>query len=365
MKNAAAVAESTSAEATGNPVDAIANLLTGDEAEDKDEETEDSKGEETQAGESTESDESDEAGEETEEESEEKSEDDAEEETADGDATWGDVLGINEDQLSFDDNGNVLGVKTKVNGEESVVPMGDLVAGYQLNKNVTQKSQALSEEKKVFEQQKEAVAMDYNQKLGEVVQLTEYLEQQLVAEYQGIDWDALRTQNPGEHAALKQEYAVRAQAMQKIRESNRMNQEKTQKETNDKQMAQTNAFVKDQVGKMIENNPTWADEKVFEKDMGALRQFCSNQYGFTDADFGLVRDSRLIELVKDASKYNAGVKLASKKIQKVVPKFQKSNGGGRKKVSKLESLTKQAREATGANKRDLQTDAIATLLSGG
>ena len=153
--------------------------------------------------------------------------------------------------------------------------------------------------------------------------------------------------------------------MKQIKDTNAQAMSEAQVEQQAKQTEVTKSYVREQAGKMIENNPTWADEKVFEKEMGDLRNFCSEQYGFTEQDFALVRDARLIELVKDASKYNSGVRLAKGKIKKPVPKFQQSKGAGKKTASKLTTLTKAAQKAHGAQKRDLQADAVAELLTGG
>ena len=76
-------------------------------------------------------------------------------------------------------------------------------------------------------------------------------------------------------------------------------------------------------------------------------------------------DARLIELIKDAKTYHEGLKVADKKKQKPVPKFQKSRGGGKPKVSKLDKLTAASKKAHGADKRELQTSAVAELLTGG
>ena len=42
------------------------------------------------------------------------------------------------------------------------------------------------------------------------------VEEQLVSEFNGIDWDRLRAENPSEWSAMRQEYAERAQKIQQI-----------------------------------------------------------------------------------------------------------------------------------------------------
>ncbi|GAF98958.1 unnamed protein product, partial [marine sediment metagenome] len=182
----AAPTEGRLPEASLDATDEIANLLTGgDESE-----TEDDEGEETQAKAST-LDDDEESNDE--EEADEDGEETDLEAVADSDATWEGVLGIPETSLSFDEDGNIAGFKTKVNGEEEVVKAADLIAGYQNNKAATKKSQALSEEKKAFDVQRKQVAGLYRSKLESVEALSKHFEKQLISEYDNVDWNDLRT----------------------------------------------------------------------------------------------------------------------------------------------------------------------------
>ena len=130
--------------------------------------------------------------------------------------------------------------------------------------------------------------------------------------------------------------------------------------------AQQQLYLKDQYTKMLDNNPEWSDEAVRKTAETGFKTFIHDQYGFTDADWGMVNDARLIELVKDAKKYRDGSTVAEKKRATPVPKFQKSRGKGIKpKVSKLEKLTAASKRARGSDRRDLQQSAVAELLLGG
>lgn len=345
--------------------DAIASLLIGEE--DKDEAKEESVKPTEKASNDTEETSEDLEGVE---ELTEKSTDDEEEpkieaQSDDDDVTWEKVLGVEEGQLNFDEDGNLVGINTKIDGESSTVKIPDLIAGYQLNKAITQKSQALSEERKEFESLREQAVQTFKAKLDDADAMTQYLEKRLVTDFEGVDWEALRVNNPAEYAALRQDYASQAQELMEIK--GLITSTKTEEE---QKVAQANeaarqSYLKEQYDKMVDNNPTWISKEVFQKDMSGLREFCSDTYGFTEDDFKLVSDARIIELVKDASKYHSGQKLAEQKLKNPVPKFQKSVGTPSKKVSKLQKLTNAAKKAKGEQKRDLQSSAVAELLTGG
>lgn len=345
-------------QANVDPTDAIANLLIGDDKEQTNE-TGDSTEEEIPANESTE-----EVNESEEEEQETETPDDVVEEI-DDEQTWESVLGVEEDKLSFDENGNIAGIHVKVNGKSSTVGMKDLIAGYQNNKSFTEKSKALAEDKKGFEQQRDTLVQDYITKLENVEAITNYLSNKLVQEFEGIDWNRLKVEQPEQYAAAKIDYQERAQelqlAMTAIQQDKKIQLEKNQEEFKTRQ----SEYVKQQYETMLENNPDWQDKEKRVAALTGLQSFAENQYGFTEQEFNSVMDARLFEVIKDAKAYREGVKTALTKRKKSVPKFQKSSGTAPKKVSKLDKLTKAAKKAKGHQKRDLQSAAVAELLLGG
>ena len=338
------------------PTDEIAALLTEDEAP----QSTDSDDEETQTEESTEDDDE----EVSDEEAEEGDETDLEA-IAEDDSSWESVLGVSEDKLSFDDNGNIAGVKVKVDGEASTVGMEDLIAGYQTNKSVTQRSQAFAEEKKVFEGLREQVEQTYASKLQSVDALTAHFEKQLISEYDGVNWEELRVQNPAEYAAAKQDFSAKAGELQRIQEAIDSDRQGQEADAIEAQQVKAQAYLKSQYDLMIVKNPEWVDEKKLKLASTEFKTFVNENYGFTEQEFDSVFDARLIELIKDAQKYHNGAKVAAKKMIKPVPKFQKSRGKGKKQVSKLDKLTAASKKAHGSEKRDIQTSAVAELLTGG
>lgn len=342
--------------------DEIAALLIGDETP----ELEDKEGDESLTPEST-LDEDDESNEESEAdgESEEGEETTLEAVADDEDATWESVLGVSEDALSFDDNGNVVGFVSKVNGEETVVPVKEAIANYQINKAINSKGEALAEERKTFEAVKEQTVQAYTAKLESVDALSKHFEQKLISEFDGVDWDKLRQTDPAEYAAARHDFAAKANELTTIQEAIKTDQEAAKAESTKVLMENKQAFMKKQYQTMLENNPEWSDEKVRNEASDGFKKFVKDQYGFNDSEWDSVFDARLIELIKDAKKYRDGTAVATKKLVKPVPKFQKSGGKQIKpRTSRLDKLTKAAREAKGGAKRDLQATAVAELLMG-
>lgn len=350
-----------SASVSTNPVDEIANMFEGVGEPEKDDTEDDANAidsgdadeVEGQSDEST--DDVDEANAEAEGDVENKDE---------GDDTWSSVLGVDEEKLAFDEDGNISGINVKVDGEVSTENLGDVIAGYQNNKHNTQKSQVLAKEISEFNEVKVQVVQEYKSKLDQAGNLNQLLEKRLVSDYDSIDWEKLRTEDAGKYAALRQDFSEKAQEIESVKTAIDTEKQEEQQKILEENQTKQQVYLGEQKAKMIESNPTWSDDKVRVKEMGTIATFLNDNYGFSANDLKHVQDARLIELVKDAMKFKTGSKVADKKIGKPVPKFQKSTSKSKKKDGKLEILTKRAKGATGANKRHAQSDAITALLIG-
>lgn len=295
---------------------------------------------------------------------EEKESSPIEESAAEGEeVTWSKVLGVDDKHVVLDDNGDFAAIKVKVDGKESEVKLPDLIAGYQTAKYNTQKSQALSEEVKQFTSLKDSVVQAYTSKLESVNKLTQYLEQSILRDFSGIDWDRLRAENPGEYAAAVQDLNIRKAELQKVYTTVEQEKQSELQALTAAQQAQIQQRLNSEIEKALEKNPTWSDPTVFKKDVEEMQSFVGEAYGFTPAEFETIHDHRLLELVKDAMRYKKNMQIAAEKLQKPVPKFQSPQTRKAKPVSKLDLLTKQAKAANGYRKTELQTDAIAQLLS--
>lgn len=354
----------------GNPIDAIADLLIGDDSTGADEkpdpeqtpetlEPEDTNDAEELSEESTEGNEVDES----ELEADEADTEEAQAKTPEEEESLAQMLGIEESQLSVLDDGSFM-INTKIDGEAGQIPLADVVKISQTEGSLTNRSKAMAEERKSFEAAVAAKATEIQSVLQRNQNLAGLLEQELMSEFEAVDWDNLRQFDPAEWAAKRQEMATKYQRVRTAKELISEEMTEQQAEQTEEQKARTAKFLSKQWDTMIVNNPTWSDKTTYEKDMGAMRDFAHEAYGFSSEDFATVRDARIIEMVKDAMAYRKGAKAGKKKIVPV-PKVQK-RGGVRKaqKVSKLDKLTTAARKARGSDKRKLQTDAVAELLMG-
>lgn len=337
-----------------NPIDDIASLLLGDEEKQTDNENQQTGQEESDEGNSE--------SQQDEGEGEESESAEAEGEQSDTDLTWAKALGVDDSQLVLDDDGNLKGIQVKVDGEVSTVGVKDLIAGYQLNKHVTQKSQALAEEKREFDTIRVNASKALFEKLQQADQLVGYLNQNLLSEFEGIDWNLLRAQNPGEYAAKVTDFQTKKAKLDQIQHALKSEGEQMTSQQMEEQQREYQKYLHGQYERVIEKNPQWADTERMKSDIASMGNFVNSTYEIRPEEFAMINDARHLEIIKDAMAYRNGKVAVEKKIQNV-PKMQKA-GKTSKPMSKVTQLTLNARKASGHKQRDLQRDAIAAMLLG-
>lgn len=285
-------------------------------------------------------------------------------ETADSDLTWAKALGVDDDDIVLDAEGNFQGVRTKIDGVESVVTLKEAISGFQFNKVVTQKSQALAEERRQFDELKTAVTQDYTKRIENAAKLTELLANKFLEDYNSIDWQRLRQDNPGQYAALQQDMQAKRAELEAVFTAIESEKAEQQKQVSVEQQQNWAKHLQKQAEIAINDNPDWRDINKFKTAMTEMQTFISETYGFTSEEFTSVYDARLLRLIKDAQAYRKGAKQITENIVKKAPKFQQGSGQV-KKVSKLDQLVKTAKTTKGYHKRAAETDAVTALLLGG
>ena len=269
-------------------------------------------------------------------------------------------LGVDDDRITISEDGQYL-FNAIIDGETKQVPLKELTASFQLMGHVNNKSMALENERKEFAQVQAQVAAELTKRVEGATQLAMLAEKELVNEYESIDWQALRHQDPANWTALRQEYAERAQKIQQVKELVGQESQRLQQETAERFRMDAEKYFATQMKAMIEDNPTWADEKVRQEKVGEMKTFLKN-YGFTDEDAMGINDHRLVRLIKDAQAFKAGLKAAEEKRVdgKKLPKFQKP--GSSKLQSASLAKARQVKAQKGQLKKTGNVNDLAAAL---
>ena len=241
--------------------------------------------------------------------------------------TLASYLGLDETQLSEDDDGNVM-FNANVNGELSSIPISKLVQGYQTDGYNTQRSMKLSEDIKTFEEERTRITEESQINLQKSMHIVNRLESELLEEYNRIDWQILRENNPTEFVALRQDYADKANRVEQMKSEASNAIQEWQLKSNNMQMEATQKHIAEQRQKLIDNRPELANTELYTAAMSKARKFVFDTYGVSEEEVSEIYDHRLVSLILDAQQFHLGKQkiTAKKKSGKKIPKFNKSGG---------------------------------------
>jgi hypothetical protein len=210
--------------------------------------------------------------------------------------------------------------RVKAAGEERDVTLDELIKSYQLGTDYTKKSQAVAEERKVVEAERQRIeeARYLRDQYAERLQV---IEQMLNQQPETENLDYLKETDPIGYAVKVAELSQREKQLAQVRAEQARIAEQQQRE----QQEQLGQVVQAESRKLAEVIPEYADPQKGETLRRELREF-GLKAGFSDQELANVYDSRAVLTLYKAMQYD---KLQSAKpgITKKVneaPKVMKS-----------------------------------------
>ncbi|CAE6712889.1 hypothetical protein R75461_01141 [Paraburkholderia nemoris] len=247
-----------------------------------------------------------------------------------------------------------LHVTTKVDGVEKAVPLAEVLKSYQLEGHVNNKSIELSNQRTAFEQEREAVRTLARQQLQHNQGLGNLAMQMLNADFQKVDWNSLRVQNPAEFAALQAEFQNRQGQIQGY--MNQLQQQTAFEAQQQQQTLQQNLAQERE--KLYNAIPDWRDPAAFEKDRGQISQYARN-LGFQDAELNQIFDHRFMRVLHDATRYQALQAANPEVLKRVRQAPPMAAPGSRTDVNPTEAKRRAVVERLNRNPRDEDAQAAA------
>ena len=210
--------------------------------------------------------------------------------------------------------------RVKAAGEEREVTLDELIKSYQLGTDYTKKSQAVAEERKAVEAERQRIeeAKYLRDQYAERLQV---IEQMLNQQPEAENLDYLKENDPIGYAVKVAELSQREKQLAQVQaERQRIAQQQEQE-----RQEQLSSVIQAEARKLAEIIPDYADPKKGEAMRRELREF-GLKVGFSDQELAGVYDSRAVVTLWKAMQYD---KLQSSKpaITKKVneaPKVMKS-----------------------------------------
>ena len=210
--------------------------------------------------------------------------------------------------------------RVKAAGEEREVTLDELIKSYQLGTDYTKKSQAVAEERKVVEAERQRIeeARYLRDQYAERLQV---IEQMLNQQPETENLDYLKETDPIGYAVKVAELSQREKQLAQVRAEQARIAEQQQRE----QQEQLGQVVQAESRKLAEVIPEYADPQKGETLRRELREF-GLKAGFSDQELANVYDSRAVLTLYKAMQYDK-LQSAKPSITKKVneaPKVMKS-----------------------------------------
>lgn len=225
----------------------------------------------------------------------------------------------------------------KVNGKESQVTRDELVKGYQREADYTQKTQALSAERKDLETELGSVRAE-RVKYAEALQNMDQNADADLKKYQETDWESLKEEDPEEYRNQRDDFRELQNAKKEIAAEKQALIEKSQKEHNDQRMK----IAKEQSSKLLEHFPAWKKDKAKAKTgMERISRYATEKIGYTVDQVNSILDHRHLLILDKARRYDAYMKAdPSKNKLKKAGKFIAPGSTGKGKSATGSKATK-------------------------
>ena len=200
----------------------------------------------------------------------------------------------------------------KINGEEVEVQLDELKNGYSRQADYTKKSQALSEERKTFEQDRDAVLLERQQ----YAQLLSALQTQLNTSDEPVpDFDRLYNEDPIEATRLEREWNKRQFAKQERFQAIQLEQQRVAQANQQYQTQAMQQVLSEEVHRLPEVIPEWKDESTAATEREELRQYLL-EAGVAEEELQSLVRANHIKVLRKAMLYDRGqsrIKKAAKK----------------------------------------------------
>tara|TARA_R100001460_G_scaffold22884_3_gene46478 strand:+ start:252 stop:1298 length:1047 start_codon:yes stop_codon:yes gene_type:complete len=268
----------------------------------------------------------------------------------------------NSDELTVDDlvednqeevNETPSTYTIRVDGKDVEVTLDELKNGYSRQADYTRKSQVLAEQRKRIDEELAATQQERQQYLSQLQQLQTQGQSEL-QKYQDTDWSKLKQEDP-------MEYMTQRDAYRELQESQREIQMKQTELYNKQQQEQLKQFEQNKrqnFDDLVQRIPEWADAEKGPKLKLQIKEYAVSK-GFTAEELGTLIDSRSIDVLHKAMKYE---NLLKSKIEhkktKVVPKVTKPGTG----TNKADVSSERVKQQKSRLKRTGKVDDAAKLL---
>lgn len=259
-------------------------------------------------------------------------------------------LGVDESAIDHDENGAVL-IKTKIDGQEGTAKFSDLLAAYQLRGHADNQVKAAVEQRKAAEAFRQQAEAEVATRVQNAEALGNVALQELTREYQSVDWNQLRAENPGEFAAKQLAFQNRNQQIQAVLQEAQSHRERFNAENHQRLVAEAAA----QASLLTSKIPGWDKPETASAEKAEIRAYVAEKFGAWGEDPAAMNNLTkgvFVDILRDAHLYRKGLeKMAEvEKKVKAAPKLVRPGQGksqGQDKIATISQIKANIKKSGG------------------
>ena len=196
----------------------------------------------------------------------------------------------------------------KLDGEDMEITLDEALQGYQRQSDYTKKTQALANDRKQVEAEKQALSQQREHYKQTVDKLVSEQQTQSVKE---PDWDQLYENDPLEWMKQKEQFrSNKEKSLELQQEQFRLQQEQQQE-----QQVQMQQFLTQQHDVLLDAIPEWKDPDVMAREKNEIKRYAQS-IGYSADEVSQIYDSRAVLALRSGMKASG---LTSKGAGKLKP----------------------------------------------
>ena len=240
---------------------------------------------------------------------------------------------------------------TNAAGEREEVSLGDWKDGFQSSNKFKAQQAELDTQRNTLEAERQKMKDEIGIKSQQATKLVEMAEAQLVQDFQKVDWQDLRVNDPGEFSALQAEFNMRQSQIQQAKNDVGQQQQQMTEEQQQAQKAEMQELLRQEENLLLAKVPEWTDPDKRASERDGLSKYLVGE-GFAQEDVAQCADHRVVVMARKAMLYDQMQTKADVTKKKVI----------RVGKNTLKPGSKQGRADTAANNK---TDAMAQVRKTG
>ena len=225
-------------------------------------------------------------------------------------------LGATEDQFTVSDDGSLM-VKTKIDGVEGQAKFSDLLKSYQLEGHLNKQSTEVAETQKALQSKLAEADQQIAEKVQQLESLSQLAYNDLLSEYNKIDWAELRANDPAEYTAKQMDFQNRQAQIGNLYQQ-AIDQREALSATDQAKMQEK---IAEESTKLLQAYPAWSNPEVLQKEWKATGEYAARN-GYSPEDYQSITDHRVLIALDKARKFDS-LNKESQKVTKLVRKAPK------------------------------------------